>query len=319
MMNNEAIRQASLNLISSYSESITEQYPELMMAFRTRAFIATETGIHPKLLADWNRKGLLIATHKKNKMHRFTLGEFVWIKLIERMRSFNFSYEFIIGFRQELVAKQSVDLESMLNDPQIAETLAKMLGITDNAMIKVVLTNPDIVRKIIESVSENLETMNSLDTLIMVCVVMKCPLSFLVDETGKGTLFCPLIFQDLKVDKADLNRMLCQSFVSLSLSQVVAEVLAMAPINKIAGELNLVTPQEATVLEALREKDLLSVAVRFDKQHQMELMEVSTSEKVDKRARLLELILMNGYQDITVKTQKGDIVYCENTRKVKLK
>jgi hypothetical protein len=28
---------------------------------------------------------------------------------------------------------------------------------------------------------------------------------------------------------------------------------------------------------------------------------------------------LNGYQDITVKTAQGKIVFCENTRKVKLK
>jgi hypothetical protein len=33
----------------------------------------------------------------------------------------------------------------------------------------------------------------------------------------------------------------------------------------------------------------------------------------------LELMLREGYHDITVKTEKGKVVYCENTRKIKLK
>jgi hypothetical protein len=35
-------------------------------------------------------------------------------------------------------------------------------------------------------------------------------------------------------------------------------------------------------------------------------------------ARLQELILKNGYQNITIKTQNSEIVHCKNTTKYKL-
>ena len=72
-------------------------------------------------------------------------------------------------------------------------------------------------------------------------------------------------------------------------------------------------------MEILREKNLTSVVIRFDDKDEIDLLEITNTPKVDKRSRLMELILMNGYQDITVKTQNGNIVSCKNTRKVKLK
>jgi len=69
----------------------------------------------------------------------------------------------------------------------------------------------------------------------------------------------------------------------------------------------------------MRENDLDSVVVRYDKENQMDLMEITKIEKPDREIRLLELLLKDGYQDITLKTQQGKLVHCKNTRKVKLK
>jgi len=76
---------------------------------------------------------------------------------------------------------------------------------------------------------------------------------------------------------------------------------------------------EANVLEALREDNLISVIVRFDKNNELDLMEVKKLHESEREARLMDMMLKDGYHDITVKTQDGKIVRCENTRKVKLK
>ena len=56
-----------------------------------------------------------------------------------------------------------------------------------------------------------------------------------------------------------------------------------------------------------------------DKKSQIELIETTCEEKADNAKRLSDLIMKNGYQDITVKTQNGKVILCKNTRKVKLK
>jgi hypothetical protein len=100
---------------------------------------------------------------------------------------------------------------------------------------------------------------------------------------------------------------------------MVAKAMGIAPLEKLSGELSLLSEDEAKVLAALRGENLKSVTVRFDKKGHLDFLELVTDQKVDKGTRLLELILTNGYQDITVKTQKGQIIFCENKKKIKLK
>jgi hypothetical protein len=56
--------------------------------------------------------------------------------------------------------------------------------------------------------------------------------------------------------------------------------------------------------------------VRYGEDKNIDLIEIIRSEKIDKRARLIDFLMTNGYQDITIKTQNGEIVYCENKRKI---
>ena len=100
---------------------------------------------------------------------------------------------------------------------------------------------------------------------------------------------------------------------------MLAQVLTLAPMEKVSEKLKLVTETEAQVLETLREKDLSSVMIRFDGKNEMDLLEVTKAGKLDKRVRMMDVILKDGYQVITVKTANGQIVQCENTRKLKLK
>jgi hypothetical protein len=48
------------------------------------------------------------------------------------------------------------------------------------------------------------------------------------------------------------------------------------------------------------------------------MIEVSKIDSISEAIRLQELILKNGYQNITIKTQNGEIVHCKNTIKYKL-
>jgi hypothetical protein len=107
--------------------------------------------------------------------------------------------------------------------------------------------------------------------------------------------------------------------VSISLTKILSDVLVLSDLDILHGNLMLLSDAEANVLQALREDDLSSVLIRYDKDNQMDLLEVKKLQKTEREARLMDLMLKDGYQDITVKTQHGKVVYCENTRKVKLK
>jgi hypothetical protein len=55
-----------------------------------------------------------------------------------------------------------------------------------------------------------------------------------------------------------------------------------------------------------------------DKTKKAETIKVTKNNSVNNFSRVQDLILRNGYQDISIKTQKGKVVQCTNTTKYKL-
>ena len=91
----------TFNAILSRIVSSSVDLLEVKARLDEKPYRVVDTGIHPKILADWNRKDLLMVKPEPNKMHRFSLTEFVWVKFIEKMREYNFPLPIIKAFRED--------------------------------------------------------------------------------------------------------------------------------------------------------------------------------------------------------------------------
>lgn len=78
------------------------------------------------------------------------------------------------------------------------------------------------------------------------------------------------------------------------------------------------TQDEMEVLSILRTENVESVEILMDpKSKNIEFINYTDTIKIDAFQRLNELIMRNGYQEITITTQKGRIARCENKIKIK--
>lgn len=291
--------------------------PALLETFFTKTFVNSETGVHPRVITEWGQKGLLIAPYEKSRHNRLTVSEFVWVKLVEQMRDFNFSYEFILKAKAELVQPVGDSLmDSFFNDDVINLILGQ-LDASAQLVFRSVFNNPDQVKEGMKTLGIDLDSVTSFDLLLIVCLVYQTPFTINMNKEGIGAVFSPLYLND--VDQEKYIRQMQQTHVTLSISEILAKALSIAPIDKVGRQLKLLSDEEVKVLEALDHPDVRSVVIRFNDQNEMNLLEVTTEENVDRRTRLLEVIMTNGYQDIEVTTVKGRIVKCRNTKKIKLK
>jgi len=293
---------------------------ELRARMDEKPYKVIDTGIHPKILADWNRKDLLMVKPERNKMHRFSLTEFVWVKFIEKMRAYNFPLSTIQSFKTNLTGISAVDNLAEITPSFLFDVMKDMDGIKEDPEAFRKFLTSENVQKIISAVVSQLGMAgNALELIIMFSLFLQTPFSFFIDHEGKGIMFNPLMMNDGVYEKQELSDLFSKSFVSISLNEVLSGVLILSDLEILNGQLMIISDMEANVLQALREENLLSVVIRFNKDHEMDLMEIKKLEKVEQEARLMDIILKNGYQDITLKTQQGKVVYCENTRKIKLK
>lgn len=314
----EELRQAAVNVLMKYMKDVGIHYPELMNALTVPHFKAVDTGVHPKLMADWNRKGLLlVGDHQKNKRHLFTLPQFTWIKLVEVMRAYGFSSELILDLRSAMTEQNGMDVESFLSDPMIMDAIADMMPPEFVERVRLALAQPEVRKQLLKHLPLDAASMTLLDAMVLFVIAVRKPMAILLDHTGFGAIFSPVMMEEnIRMD--EFYETLARTHVSISITEAVAASLAVAPIEKITGNMQFVTDQEAQVLKAMKEDNVASIEVRFDVNGQPELLEVTRKVKVTGDQRLMEMILSKGYHDITVKTQHGKVVYCENTRKMKL-
>lgn len=308
------LRQKWLN---RYLQNITQQYPELIAAMTEKPFTVAETEVHPKIVADWNAKGLLLSARQERKHHRLSTSEFLWIKMIEKMRELTLPFSLIEKVKDNLVKPLEIDPMDVINGP-IVQNMLKGLGAEQRAKFESILSDPKTRNDFIAELPMDSNGLNQLDIVVLIALVTKRPVSLLIYTSGDAIILSPLFF-DTEQGAQLLNDIINNSCVNINVTHILAQALTLAPLEKVSEKLKLITENEALILTALKEGNLKSVKIRFDNKSEMEILEITQSEKVDKSVRLMEMMLQNGYQDISVKTANGKIVQYENTRKLKLK
>ena len=284
-----------------------------------RPYKVIDTEIHPKLLADWNKHDLLLWKPERHKMHRFSLTEFVWVKIIEKMRQLNFPFSAIRTFKDELMIEPLSELADELPESFIMDQLKNIDGFESNKEAVDFFNQLNVKQLLKDYLPEQANNGNLLEILITTSLFLNSPVSFLIDHLGQAIIFNPILLNEGVYDNEDIGDLFSTSFVCISLNEILSTVLVLSDLEVLHGRLMLISDQEANVIQALREGDVSSVLVRFDKEHEMDLMEIKKHKRVEREARLFELMMSHGYEDITVKTIHGKVVHCEKTRKVKLK
>jgi hypothetical protein len=248
----------------------------------------------------------LIGDYPKGKWRKFNLVEFVWLKMVIKLREFNVPIEKIKWIKENLV--QDIPVPEFLAQEQVAEIMIKLASEDKRDAIMKLLKD----KKIIDLLSS--ETMNLFETMIMDIISFKNSYSILIGPTE----FIPLKHSALESlsDLKEFNDLLRGSFISISVSEILRDYLIGEIEVKEKNKLALLTEEEEKVLEVLRQDNLKSVMIKYGHDKEIDLLEIVKVVKIDKRARLIDFIMTHGYQDITIKTQNGEIVYCENKQKL---
>jgi hypothetical protein len=179
--------------------------------------------------------------------------------------------------------------------------------------VKMLLNDPETLKKIWEA------RFNLLEMYIMDILLLGNCYSILINSNGT---IIPLkhTYLELFSDIEEFQNLIYGSYVSISITEILRDyILEKDVIIKNKKRLALLTDEETIVLNTIRQDDLKSVLIKFDNNKKMNFLEEVREKKIDKALRLTELILSKGYQDITIKTQNGEIVYCENKQKIMIK
>lgn len=276
---------------------------------KERVFTVKDTGVNYRWLDHWHSKGLLFSSYDSYKWKKFNLVEFVWIKIICKLREFNMSLKTVSAVKE--IVDSDLKVEDIFKTPGIDfyEMITQFAPSMQSRETKILLDNPEILKTIKEA-RFNLLEMFILDTLLTGSYY-----SILIKSNGTPIPFKYSYIEFFSLSP-EFRDVITGSYVSISITEILRDYIMSKDItvnNK--KRLSLLTDEETLILNTIRQDDLKSVIIHFDKRNKMNLLEEVKERKIDKGIRLAELVLSKGYQDITIKTQDGEIVYCENKRK----
>lgn len=286
------------------------QLSQLIEQLQKKSFTLKQLGITHRALIIWDKKGLLYCKTEKGQWRKFSFFELVWIKLISKLREFNIPIQTIRKIKEKLLAP--LPLVDLVNEPSVIESVMFLVPTEHKAKAMEILSNKELVKNELSSVS-----LPVLFFLILDIIVLKSHLALLVNLEGDFIPFKEFYIEEFQ-DLSGFQEFIHRSYVSVSLSDIVANFLIGQNLELTQNKLSILTKEEARIISTIREEKLSYLKIRFNKDHQIDLIESTRDQHIDKEARLIDLIMTNGYQDIEIKTEKGNIVICQNTRKEKL-
>ncbi len=287
------------------------QFSELQTKLNEKRFALKQLGVTHRALILWDKEGLLHSTSEKGKWRRFDFFELVWIKIISKLRDFNIPIKTIRKLKENILVPPPLTAPAVVD--MIIENALYYAPAEKKTETREILSNKKLIIKELTPVLIPL-----LFLYIMDVILLKSHFALLVNLKGDFFPFKEFYIEEIQQVQG-YYEFIHKSHVSVSLSEIIANFLIDEDLELTQNKLAILTEAEAQIINTIRKEKLIYLKIRFNKENNIDLIEATKSQKVSKEARLIDLIMSNGYQDIEIKTENGNIVHCINTRKEKLR
>ncbi len=265
---------------------------------------------------NWERGNLLFIEEKieKGKWKHLNFREYVWIKIVEQLRKYGFTYEEIKLYKEEF-------LEFVPAKRLIEGALANKQGLDE--------ISTDIYPTLLENKnnSELLETLGKsityLDFIIAGSITYNqhTSIHFFKGKRGDYTINSKKIIEEYDNSGIleELTKKNSQTHLSVSISSILSKFIKEDEQLFLKESPNFLNEKEYKLLKVIRNKpyDLKKISIRF-KEQEMDLIEIESLKKIELESRLMEHIQKGDYTTMEITAQDGHISYVKNTKRIKL-
>lgn len=297
-------------IIKKSFDAFAEMNTNPIEFMREKKFTLKDFNFSPRVANHWIEKGLIANDHQAGKKIKLSLSEAFWLKLVDQLRSFNVSLESIKRIKSDFFDR-SYNVFEGLTKQQITEQLMQLKLVNPQN-----LTFFDLDQYLLELSKIQL---NDFELMIQSILIERIPFFLIFDTKSNFILLKEGQFSnESEAFQMEYEQITRRSHIRISMNNVLEEfVESFGPLNSFE-RVPILTKQESEVVQLMRTEDVSKVEIRYNGNSKPQMVEITTKNMINERARLNEIILSRGYQDITLKTQNGHVVCCENTIKYKL-
>ncbi len=303
------------NKFTTYSKGfdyLDANEKEPLELIRNPKYSRKDLDIEARILSHWDKMGLLLNKNINGAKFMFSLTESFWLKTIQKLRAYNLPLELIKELKDVLIDVTTAEENSKIDDDLVDYFKSKDESVTRSD-----------IEKFFKS-SEFLELFQKmkpthLENILLDLIITRSNHRILINNNGESFFYnSEIIIQNDDYNKL-LSEFLNNTYLSISLFEIIKELIKDLGEDECSENQNILSKDEAMVLKLLKQEDISKIEITFnDKTKKAETIKVTKNNSVNNFSRVQDLILRNGYQDISIKTQKGKVVQCTNTTKYKL-
>jgi len=288
-----------------------------------RRYTLDDVGLSPKNIFDWSKQGLLLDPVKPKARRKYSIVEFIWLKLVIGLREFGVSLNAIRKVRTLLL--EVIPFEELLEiylEESNREQLIASLG-------------EENYRKLVEEATEMKKStdekefaeftefqkhpeMSFMSTLIsymtIEAVMYKRDFEFLIHSDGE------CMIRESGKQNEDLEAFYLEPYLTFSLSLLLSEFVQqqeLIPKEEFVGY-RWLSKKELELLNLLKKDNLVSLTVRLGQNKQIKLIEAEENIRIENvSGKITDFVMRNNYQQIVLKTQDGKTTSLRRTTKYK--
>jgi len=295
-------------------ESI-QKLEQLYDRLSQKVFLKTKIDIVYSDYMNWERGGLLMNKYTKGKKSPKMMSyiEYIWTKVVDELRRYNFSYNEIITFKDRFFEDLSEHvIEIFKSDIEIVkQKLADHLTKEeiDSIDFSQIQGDSDHYTRFYDAIKTVI-----LDNEEYFIIISR-------EDTSVFQLVSNIILRDQR--RLGINTMLekleSKTHLRISFSNIVSQFITTGKDNIHKLETSILSNEEHKILKIVRNKpqELKSINIKFTNQKPVSL-EIKSMKKVQVESRLLEFIKKGEYLNIEIASHDVEIVKFENTKKIKL-
>ncbi len=288
----------------------SEKLRELTSQIDEKKYKPTELGLTTRVANLWDQNQLYLEENKSRQWNRFDLVESVWIKLVMELRKFNVQYQFIKAVKSHLIIQP-------FNDADLLKKVFEQIRINESDDPIVAEVSKELNKEHVKNYIKSLQT-NILELILRDTIVLRNNYIIIILPSGELIPIQSNYENESEVIET-INFYKTQTHISISINSLLSELMVKLSTTEFQSKLKIITEEEQRVLDVLRLENITKVEISY-KQNSKKIntIEFTTESPIEKQSRLSDIILTGGYQNISIKTQAGEIVHCSNKTKIKL-
>ncbi|GEM_PF-1216070 len=313
--------QTFINFNNQMNEDLSKYRGELLKVnelfeqLRQRYFLKTQLDVVYTDFTNWERYDLLFIDHdvEKGKWKKLNYIEYTWIKIVEHLRKYGFSYDEIRLIKKDIT--QYINPKDLIQSALIKKEELDKLKPGASQLIKSNQHNTELTEMLKKKIT-------NLELLIYNAISYNQNTSLQFYHDGKGTfsITSKAIFEELiKNNQIDLIlEKTSDTHLNINLNSILSKFLD-SNNNLDLTKTMILTDEEYKILKIIRNRpnSVININIKL-KKNKFDRIDLESIKQVEIEGRLMDYIKKGGYQTIEIITQDGSITTFKNKQKIKL-